>query len=581
MKILLGFEIETGNEVFLEDGHTVVTGITQLSGKTTCLEALSERGGVTAVTFLTKRGESGFRHQREIQPYFKEQKRGKLIDWQYVEAILEATMGEKMKIERSFIIDCCNGSGRKKIPPAKSLEEVYNNFKAAQKDATRGLDQSIYTNLAAYFEIILPQIRKYDFAEKLNLRKGFNVMNLIGMQDEMQQLVIESTMSYVLKKMENIIVVLPEAHKFIPQGRKTPVKNTAVRFIQEGAALGNFMWIDTQATTTVDKNLLKQCSNWVMGYQQEKNEVANVRENIGKHKISEKDIMELKLGHFIASLQQKIYYVYVLPSGVQPEIGKNVALGKIRVEEVRDSLVSIKYGIEPVEAKPRTEMRRATGREADEMIQYTKTDKAMRIEETKNYVIGGKVLKSMLTALSEKTIEIDDLLERQDSIKEQLTEMGDLAFARLQENDELQKEKKALMETVERQGEELGQFVAFKLLLAQMIEPRILEVTNEELEKIRKNLDKVRVRRAAVRPAADTGMPWIDIWLAKVGLPQQKILRFMAEKYPLKMTKSEIAIGVGLTAKGGYFSGAFNKLVKNGLIVKVDDKNYQLMEGPK
>ena len=70
MKILLGFEVGTGKEVFLEDGHTVVTGMTQLSGKTTALEGLVERGGVTAIAVLTQRGEKGFRNQREIQPYF-------------------------------------------------------------------------------------------------------------------------------------------------------------------------------------------------------------------------------------------------------------------------------------------------------------------------------------------------------------------------------------------------------------------------------------------------------------------------------------------------------------------------------
>ena len=122
MKILLGFEVDTGNEVYVEDGHGVTTGMTQQSGKTTTLEALVQRGEVTAVAFLTKRGESGFRNQREIQPYFKEQKKaGGLIDWQYVSSILEATISEKMKLERSFIINASKG--------AHSLQEVYENIR--------------------------------------------------------------------------------------------------------------------------------------------------------------------------------------------------------------------------------------------------------------------------------------------------------------------------------------------------------------------------------------------------------------------------------------------------------------------
>ena len=62
---------------------------------------------------------------------------------------------------------------------------------------------------------------------------------------------------------------------------------------------------------------------------------------------------------------------------------------------------------------------------------------------------------------------------------------------------------------------------------------------------------------------------------------EAKIIRFMAEKFPLNMTKSQIAIGIGLTAKGGYFSGSFNNLVKNKLIIRdLDGDNYILAEGP-
>ena len=205
VKILLGFEVGTGKEVYMENHHGVVTGMTQLSGKTTTLEALVDRGNVKAIAFLTKRGEGGFRNQREIPAYFREQKKGTLIDWQYVSAILEATMSERMKFERSWIIKACHG--------AKDLQEVYDNIKTGQQDAKRALDESVYTNLAAYFEIILPEIHKYQFANSINITKGFNVMNLIGVKDEMQQLIIESVLSYVLQKERNTVVIIPEAHK--------------------------------------------------------------------------------------------------------------------------------------------------------------------------------------------------------------------------------------------------------------------------------------------------------------------------------------------------------------------------------
>ena len=563
MKILLGYIVGTGMEVYLEDGQTVITGMTQLSGKTTALEALVTRGKVTAIAFLTKRGESGFRNQREIQPYFKEQKLGArgprkhaLIDWQYVSAILEAVMSEKMKLERSFIINACKG--------ARSLEEVYKNIKEMKTKTRRGFDESVYTNLEAYFEIILPQIKKYNFATTLKLRKGFNVMNLIGMANEMQQLVIESVLSYVYEKLENTIVVIPEAHKFIPQGLKTPVKGTALRLIKEGAALGNFMWIDTQETTSTDKALLKQCSNWIMGYQQEKNEVKNVRENIGRKKISDEDIMSLKLGHFIASLHQKIYHVYVLPAGIDPEMGRGVAMGTIPVETVKDILESSK----PVRKAPEEAIvspLSTSGGPGEVTIEALQ-----QIE-----VIEGRVkgLLAEILALEKRADELEEDIEKQ---RYENNELKSTVKA-------LRKEDEQSKRTIESLNEELSTFRAFKVLLNQFIVPvgslAFLEST-KELEQIKKDISKLKATPRRRAPAGGTGIAWIDIWMPKLGAAEQKILSFMASKFPLKMTKSEIAIGIGLTASGGYFNGAFNKLKKNKLIIAVDDRNFKLAENP-
>ncbi len=585
MKILLGYEVGTGVEVYLEDGQTVVTGMTQLSGKTTCLEALVTRGKITAVAFLTKRGESGFRNQREIRPYFKEQKRGELIDWQYVEAILEATMGEKMKIERSFIINCCNGSARWKVPPAKNLEDVYNNFKAAQKIASRGLDQSIYTNLAAYFEIILPQIKKYKFATKLNLRKGFNVLNLIGMEEEMQQLVIESVLSYVYEKMENVVIVIPEAHKFIPQGLKTPVKGTALRLIKEGAGIGNFMWIDTQDTTSTDKALLKQCSNWIMGYQQERNEVKNVRENIGRKKITEEDIMSLKLGHFIASLHQKIYHVYVLPAGIDPEIGRDVAMGKIPVKTVREMLRQeggdkfVFMDDEPVSEDPgKVQLIRTHAPPEDidpeEVVELRRTVDGLEVR-----------CQFLQDEVNELTLKTEGIVARNKQFEEKTREAHKTIITQRKELLELQKDRDHLMQTIERQGEELSQFKAFQILLARIISPyiEIPDITEEQfkaMEKQIEDLKKIPKASRRVSSPGDTGIAWIDIWLLKLGPAEKKILIFMASRFPMKMTKAEIATGCGLTTTGGYFNGAFNKLRRNKLIIEEGKNTWKLAEVP-
>ena len=61
MKLIhLGYEVETGNQIQILPSHLIVTGVTQLSGKTTTLEALIHRSELKAIVFKTKPGEQGF-----------------------------------------------------------------------------------------------------------------------------------------------------------------------------------------------------------------------------------------------------------------------------------------------------------------------------------------------------------------------------------------------------------------------------------------------------------------------------------------------------------------------------------------
>lgn len=605
-EILLGFEVGSGERIMLPLHHTVVTGMTQLSGKTTTLEALIDRGKITAIAFLTKRGELGFKGQRVINPYFKEQKKGDLIDWQYVEAILEATMGERMKFERSWIIDSCQGSSALGTSPAHSLEEVYNNIRKGQEDSKRALDQSVFTNLSAYFEIILPQIKKYSFSERLDLKPGFNVMNLIGMKDEMQQLVIESAIAYVLKRLEHVVIVLPEAHKFIPQGSKTPVKGTAVRYIQEGAVLGNYLWVDTQVTTTVDKDLLKQCGNWIMGYQQERNEVANVRENVGKV-IKEEQITSLKLGHFMALLEKKVYHVYVLPAGISDDIGRSVALGRMSVEEVRDQLKTKGNGrvFDASMEKPFHKVVSYHGEEKDLWDPIEMRDK--HIQGLEERIVG---LNKEIEELKKRPT-IEQFNQALENLKQTITKANEVVFTSYTKSKDEEMAKKD--EEIRIKDEALKEYEHLKILVGDIIanyiwplmeplmEPYLEDLLDVEkveqlIDKKLKNEDFVKQvagiveaqlqtlptkQRRHIETIGETQIPWVNLWLSKsgIGTAEQKILRKMAEMYPLKMTKAQIAIKVGLTVKGGYFNGAFNNLMKWKLL-KAEGDQYILAEGP-
>jgi hypothetical protein len=320
VKILLGYEIGTGKEVQMGLHHTVITGMTQLSGKTTTLEAIISRANRHAIAFKTKRGESGFNSYREIPPFFVER-----ADWQYVSTLLEAVMREKMKFERPWIMKATQGT--------KSLREVLENVQKLHSEATKQLSENVYTALEEYLKIVVPQIEKFKFSKTLEIIDGINVMDLTEMTLELQGLVIQSTMEYVINNLHDTILIVPEAWEHIPQGRNTPVKLYAETFIRKGAAIGNYLFIDSQDIAGIDKMPLRQCNNWILGRQREGHEVERVREQIGRNKIDAEEIRSLPLGHFLAILGDDVRKVYVLPAGVPANVGRRVAMGEMTVAD--------------------------------------------------------------------------------------------------------------------------------------------------------------------------------------------------------------------------------------------------------
>lgn len=342
-EIKLGYEIGTGKNVTVKPSHLIATGITQLSGKTTTQEALIKRSGLRAIVFKTKVGESGFTEGRIIPPYFKERS-----DWQYVSSLLEATMKERMRFERAWIIKVCKNTD--------SLLEVKRNIdEQLANPKVKGLSRNVYTTLQAYFELILPQLQYAKFSRTLTLYDGINIMDLEVYREEIQSLVIRSVLEVVLKEFKDVIVVMPEAWKFLPQGRGNPCKYTAEAFIRQGATNGNFLWIDSQDMAGVDKTPLKQVSTWILGLQQERNEVEHTLDQIPlprKQKPKTEEIMTLQIGHFILATPEHTINVYVQPAWLDNETARKIALGEIDVKTVRkpESLVSITEGT----SQPRT-----------------------------------------------------------------------------------------------------------------------------------------------------------------------------------------------------------------------------------
>jgi hypothetical protein len=329
ISIHLGYEIKTGNAVGIPLSHLIVTGVTQLSGKTTTLEALITRSDLKAIVFRTKPGERGFANAQRIPPYFKERS-----DWQYVSALLEATLKEKMRFERSWIMTACKGTS--------SLLDVKRNIEQSLANPKlNSLSRSVYTTLDEYLNLILPQISVTTFSNTLDLQPGVNAMDLERLRDELQSLIIRSVLETVLKEMHDIIVVIPEAWKFIPQERGNPCKQLAEEFIRQGATNHNYLWIDSQDMSGVDKTPLKQVSTWILGLQSERNEVRHTLDQMPipkRMRPAEDEIMTLKRGHFYACTPEWSKKVYVQPAWLHAATAEAVATGNMNVDEIQRPL---------------------------------------------------------------------------------------------------------------------------------------------------------------------------------------------------------------------------------------------------
>src|SRR3990167_11467635 len=135
--IKLGYEIDSGKEVGIKNSHLIVTGITQLSGKTTTLEALIKRSKLKAIVFKTKIGEKSFTQGIDSPPFFRDRS-----DYEFVKSLIEAYAKEKLFLEKGTLMQLCKGSS--------SLIDIKQRVDEKIAGGVKGLKEEIYTRLQHY-----------------------------------------------------------------------------------------------------------------------------------------------------------------------------------------------------------------------------------------------------------------------------------------------------------------------------------------------------------------------------------------------------------------------------------------------
>lgn len=373
--IKLGYEIKTGKEVGINNSHLIVTGITQLSGKTTTLEALIKRSELRAIVFKTKIGEKSFTEGTEVAPFFRDRS-----DYEFVKSLIEAYSKEKMSIEKGTLMTLCKGS-KDLIDIKKRVDEKLSEGKL------RGIMLEIYIRLQHYLENLIPQIQYANLSKTLSVYEGINIMNLERFSEEAQALIIQSVADEVLKTMKGVIIVIPEAWKFLPQKYNNPCKRVVESFIRQGATNNNFIWIDSQDMAGVDKIPLKQISTWILGYQRERNEVKHTLDEISlpkKSKPKEEEIMNLKKGHFFLSDYEGVKSVYVQPSWLSDEDAIKIAKGKLNVEDVSAPESLTPYSQAPIKQDGKVEIRFDDSKIRKDMIEL-RSDFFNKIQELQTF----------------------------------------------------------------------------------------------------------------------------------------------------------------------------------------------------
>jgi hypothetical protein len=313
--IHLGFEVGSGAGVEIPVRHMAVTGQTQESGKTTTLEALIARSGLTALAFVTKRGESAFADGRRVDPYFRDR-----ADWQFVDQLLEAQLREKNKFLRPWIMRICRHT--------RTLADVHREVRKALAKSS-GFNEGIYTQLDAYLDLIVPEIESHELASKIELEPGLNVMDISDVGTPMQMLFVQSAIDWVNEHETNTVVIVPEAWEFIPEGKGSPVKASAVSLVRKGAGIGNYIWVDSQDMAGVDKVILRGCTVWLIGVQREANEIKRNLSNIPASlaRPSAAAVATLERGQFYACHGKHAVKTYVQPAWMSSEVAEQVARG--------------------------------------------------------------------------------------------------------------------------------------------------------------------------------------------------------------------------------------------------------------
>ena len=353
-QLKVGYKSETGEQVDIPFFHTFTAGITR-HGKTETLKALASRSDDYKVLIFDVKTPPDYQDIGTEIPIHLE----KHTDPTTIKKLLEAESEISLSYQFSEII--------KMYEPNDTYQDLYDRMEEYMDEDIHPVEEDKVRVLHHLLGQLVDDLNAADIREDLILENGINVMPLHNVSRSVQQLAISSTVRKVLddEDQQDVIIILDEASRFIPQGSGTPAKQEVVRTIKEGAASNIWLWLSDQTITGTEKDNLKQIGNWILGRQTEKNEAKRTIDQIPFDvDVSYNDIMTLKKGHFVVGTEEDAIVTYVQPSWVDDETAQSIAeSGDISMAE---------------ESKPETEQSEEFENLEDELHEKDKTIRDLR-----------------------------------------------------------------------------------------------------------------------------------------------------------------------------------------------------------
>jgi hypothetical protein len=329
--LFVGLEVGSGEEVEVPIFHTLTTGQTQLSGKTTVqrkfAELLADKG-FKVIIFDTKENLEDYSGIGNEIPVCLRQTTDSLVLLPLLEAVFKRRLPTGYY---SVLSEVSSGT--------KNYEEVIKRARDLEESTRSGWKKGACRTLYDLLERLEDQLQRVETVSTLELPYSINRMVLNYFPRASQQLFLRNAFEDILRiHNKRSIPMLDEAYKFLPQRWGSACAQPIQDVITQTAITGTYCYLATQFLAPTNKDPLKACAVRLLGTQDHKTEAKHTLDLIPfKGVATEDDIMKLPIGHFYVVTKKWAKLTYFLPSGVERGAGIVVATGKKTSEWVRDT----------------------------------------------------------------------------------------------------------------------------------------------------------------------------------------------------------------------------------------------------